>query len=180
LSLPTDCLGKKIVAVGRIIKTFGVQGGFVVRLLQKADEMTASPEWIFIELQGAPVPFRTRPDECFIKDPDHLVLAIDQLTSPSQTQPVMQALVYFPGELSDWLTADDEVEDELTGYRFTDLNSGKTGQVTGLLDIPMNPLLELISDGKELLVPYKEEFILQINDKKREILIRIPPELFDL
>jgi 16S rRNA processing protein RimM len=55
-----------------------------------------------------------------------------------------------------------------------------SGVITDYFDSDKNPLFELVSDGRTVLVPVNEEFISHIDFKKRTIKLVLPEGLLDL
>ena len=54
------------------------------------------------------------------------------------------------------------------------------GRITGLVNLAMNVLFQLDKDGKEILIPATEEFIVGIHPTKNQIEMNLPEELLEL
>ena len=74
-------------------------------------------------------------------------------------------------------TEEETFLDELIGYEILDSASGKSGTITGYMDIPDNPLFEIETGGKKILIPAREELILEIDAAKRQIRFELPEGL---
>ncbi len=85
--------------------------------------------------------------------------------------PVKHAGEAEPGELS-W--------DFFTGFRVEDTVHGHLGEVADVDTSTPNTLFVIDREGEELLVPAREEFILDIDAKHRVITVRLPEGLLDL
>ena len=85
--------------------------------------------------------------------------------------PVKHAEEAEPGELS-W--------DFFTGFRVEDTAHGHLGDITDVDTSTPNTLFVINREGEELLVPAREEFILDIDAKHRVITVRLPEGLLDL
>ena len=85
--------------------------------------------------------------------------------------PVKHAGETEPGELS-W--------DFFTGFRVEDTVHGHLGEVADVDTSTPNTLFVIDREGEELLVPAREEFILDIDAKHRVITVRLPEGLLDL
>jgi len=180
LSSLTDAIQTPAFEAGRLIKIFGVQGGLVIRLDHKVAAIIEIPDWAFLMIDGAPVPFRIRQEEFFLKDNGHLVVALSGLENPEAVARFIGLPVKFPGRIDDWFEQEDDEEPGITGYRVIDSVSGSEGIVTGLLDIPGNPLLELDFDGREILLPVSSEYVLKTDHRTKVVRVQIPDELFSL
>ena len=85
--------------------------------------------------------------------------------------------VFFPKKYLD--EDDNEVLtwQYFIGFRVLDKQHGDLGEITAVDDSTMNILFCIEKDGEELLLPAHEEFIRNIDKKKREILVQIPEGL---
>ena len=66
--------------------------------------------------------------------------------------------------------------DELIGYSFRDKASGKTGRITGFMDIPDNPLFEVETD-QQAMIPAREEFIVEVDVEEKMVVFDLPEGL---
>ncbi|MCD6332620.1 MAG: hypothetical protein J7L89_05050 [Bacteroidales bacterium] len=171
---------KPTFVAGRIIKSHGIQGGMVLRLENKVREMKDVPEWIFIILEGRPVPFKLRREEVFLKDTQHLVVALERWETPGSVTRFLNAPAWFEGTWSDWFETATEEPKKLTGYKVYDEISRSSGEVTDHLNITANPLIEIVLNQKTVLLPAVPEYLLETDYRNRTIRVRIPPELFNL
>ena len=85
--------------------------------------------------------------------------------------PVKHAEEGEPGELS-W--------DFFVGFRLEDTVYGHLGEVADVDTSTPNTLFVIDRGGNELLVPAREEFILDMDTKHRVITVRLPEGLLDL
>lgn len=57
---------------------------------------------------------------------------------------------------------------------------GELGLITDVDDSTINTLFVIDHNGKELLVPAQEEFILKMDEKKRLMTVQLPDGLLNL
>lgn len=61
------------------------------------------------------------------------------------------------------------------------LKNGDLGKVQRVIDLPANPLLEVLSDdGIEILVPINDEVVKEVNRKDATIFVELPEGLLEL
>ena len=60
------------------------------------------------------------------------------------------------------------------------MNGIKVGTVKDLLLIKDNDILKVMRQGKEFLIPFTEEICIEVNLKKREIIIDPPEGLLEI
>ena len=68
----------------------------------------------------------------------------------------------------------------LTGYQVTDKVYGKLGALESVEEYPQQIIGKCIVNGKEVLFPLNENFISEINAKKRELHLDLPDGLLDV
>ena len=57
---------------------------------------------------------------------------------------------------------------------------GSLGEIQAVIEIQNNPLIELLINEKEVLIPLQEDFIVHIDWKKRELTMQLPEGLIEL
>ena len=71
-------------------------------------------------------------------------------------------------------------EQTVAGFSFKDLNTGKQGTVLELRPLKHQPLLVVEIEGKEVLVPFVEDMIVELNNKDRVVIMDLPNGLLDI
>lgn len=166
--------------LGVVRRTHGVHGGLVVESAGRFANEVQIPEWSFIQLDGGLVPFRLIAEECFIKDDHQLVVFLEGLSSPEAAQDLMQKEIFFPDSFWSGSFSLEAKLATLTGYAVVFKGTALIGEMKELVEIPGNPVLSIELENREVLVPAIEEFILEIDDNSRKILLEVPDGLLDL
>ena len=164
--------------IGTLAKPHGIAGEIVLRILPQWESYSPNPSYIFIELQGEVVPFQL--NSLRIKNNLEWLVTVDTITSTEDAQKLQGAEVYM--DLKELGEASEEIANtkSLLGYSVEDKNFGSLGKVKRVAEIQNNPLLEVEHKGKEILIPFQEDFIISIDKEKRMILLDTPPGLIDL
>jgi 16S rRNA processing protein RimM len=176
----TDQIEAETFEAGRVVKVHGVNGRLVIRLNRPAGEVLDFPEWLFIRIDGGLVPFRVTEESVFQKDTSHIVVGLDEIDGPEKAAAYIGLPCQIEGDWSEWFGKSQEETNSLVGYSVEDEGSGAIGAVTGFEDIPGNPLLRIEMGGKSALLPLHAEFVIQTDNKKKKLIIRIPDGLLDL
>ncbi len=167
--------------IGVIVKTHGVKNELVLRLFEEFSIDHVDTEYLFLDLDGGLVPFFL--EEAREKNKTDILIKLEQAKDTSEVERLMDAPVYLK-KLAE--SIEDEGEDEafsayqLIGYETQAVGHGPLGKVVAIKDISKNPLFEIDHNGKELLVPIVEDFIVQIDDEKQFIIFELPEGLIDL
>ncbi len=180
MTVITNKIESQTFEAGKVVKVHGVNGRLVIRLLRQAAEVVDFPEWLFIRIDGGLVPYRVVEESVFQKDSGHLVVGLETIEGPEKAAEFVGLSCHIEGQWSDWFDAGEADPDSLVGFEVFDETSGKSGVVSGFEDIPGNPLLSILIDGKSALLPMHAEFILATDHKKRRLNLRIPDGLLDL
>jgi 16S rRNA processing protein RimM len=70
--------------------------------------------------------------------------------------------------------------DVLVGYTVVDVNLGHLGTVSGIMELPMQSILEIDQNGKQILVPAVEDILLSIDTDTKTVTLDTPPGLVDI
>jgi 16S rRNA processing protein RimM len=164
--------------VGVFTRTHGVQGELVLRLQDLEAEDIPEMEWVFVEIDGLPVPFLVLQIRDLLED--KMILLLDKITTESQAKELTGCSLFVPpGRLARKKIRNTGLT-KIQGYRVIDENRGELGIADEVIAVSGNPLLKVISGEKELLIPAHPDIILEISDKKKLIRIRAPEGLTEV
>ena len=68
----------------------------------------------------------------------------------------------------------------LIGYMVVDDKNYNVGKVIQIDDYSGNIVLTVVHNGNELLIPFNEDFVIEIDDTLKKIKLQLPEGLFDL
>jgi 16S rRNA processing protein RimM len=168
---------KTDILLGRITKISGYEGAVTVKLEKSFTENIPPMESVFIEIDGRPVPF-------FISEMDYsgadiLRLTFDGYNSIERVSGFAGCRVFLTSGRSNQVPESDR--DDLTGYSVLLPDSAPLGKITGIIQNPGQWLLVVTSPGgKEILIPFHEDLIKNIDNRKKNIVIDLPEGLIDL
>lgn len=165
------------IHIGSVSKPHGVHGELNLVVLDQFMLTNLEPNFFFIKLNGGLVPFkcvsvRRKGQQIFIVD-------LEDCKSEVKAKSLVQCEVFInPNDL-----CEDEANtapSSLVGYKVTDIRFGYVGVIEQIMEIAKNPLFQIDSKGKEVLIPIVEEFIVKIDKKKREITLNSPEGLIEM
>ncbi len=168
---------KKKILLGRIIKIHGYQGGVVLRTDTSFNGSIPEKEWVFIEYEGKPVPF-------FIRESEKAGAGLARLwfegyeTAAGITPVVGCNLLMNRGKASRKIT---EGLADLDGYTILDATNSYIGKIAEVIVNPAQLMLRVISGvGREILIPFHEDLIMDVNHSQTTIIMDLPVGLIDL
>lgn len=165
------------VNIGSIVATFGVKGEMVLKhhLGQSAD-LSGIPA-LFIETSmGKFMPyFITSSKE---KSQEEMLIGLEGVESPEKAKSLLRKKV--------WLKEDDVKKTasaaapiSLLGFMIYDKQK-LLGKVLEVIEQPLQILLRLEIEGKEVLVPLNESTLVAIDHKTEKIFVTLPEGLLDI
>ncbi len=162
------------IRLGTIAKIHGVRGEMIIRTANPSYELKENWESIFLRIDGILVPF-------FISSlkpakPGEWVLKLDWYDDRNRAESLVGYSVWVPAERLE-RSPEEFRMDDLVGFEFLDSVSGEKGRITAYMDIPDNPLWELETGGEKILVPAREELILELDPGTGKITFTLPEGL---
>lgn len=135
-------------------------------------------EYVVCPMDGIPVPFfiegyRFRSDTTAL-------MKLEGVDTQEQARRFTNTPVFFPVKHAEEAEPGELSWDFFAGFRVEDTVHGHLGEVADVDTSTPNTLFVIDREGKELLVPAREEFILDIDTKHRVITVHLPEGLLDL
>ena len=161
-----------MLKIAQVLKSNGRDGELLISFFDMAPEDIDLEEPVFIEFDGLPVPFYF---ESFT--PRGNTRALVRLTGVRNLTDAEELVG------RDVCAEDDLYEDEeedLTGWTVLDADGTEVGTVTAHEDIPGNPCIWVETGHGEVLVPLREELVLDVDEQKETLRMTIPEGLLNL
>lgn len=162
--------------LGEVIKTHGLNGEVGISLDVDFPDEYQNLESVFLEQQGKLVPFFI--DTIQINKTKALV-KFDDLDTLDDAKSIVKSKLFLP------LNSLPELDDGQ--YYFHDLvdcevfeNETKLGIIKEVIDLNGNQLINIDSNGKEILIPLKDEILTSVDTKAKRIRVKLPEGLLDI
>jgi len=180
----TDQILSDKVRVARIGKPHGIRGEVTVELF------TDSPDTRFVEGNVFTVLSGGGPSEVFHEltvekarwNKNIMLLKFAEFSDRNTAESLRNSELYAAPEVSD-VDDDSWYADDLIGLSVHQegFQNPALGEVTGLTTGDAQDLLEIrLSDGREVLLPFVEEIVPEIDEERGAIVITPPPGLLEL
>lgn len=157
---------------GVINKPKGVTGEVNFACLPNVSLANEFYNFLFIEIEGYLVPFKV---EEMNWNADHRgSVKLEDIETNEQAAKLTGNHFYIP--LQDEEDVDTTFE-HLLGYQVFNEENDNIGEVTDFMDIPGNPVLVINKGKDEVLVPFNEDLIIDLNPEEKIIQIKIPDGL---
>jgi len=166
--------------IGKLAKTHGYDGGVTVALDVDNPEDFEELESVFVEFNGKLVPFFI--NKISFAGKTNLRLSFLDYSSDKKIDEFVGCSLYLPNEC--FPESDEDFDDSfnaLIGYKAINATTKKTiGNIVDVIENPAHPLFEINSNGKQILIPAVDDFIVAIDPEKKCIELSIPDGLLDL
>ena len=164
--------------VARIGKPHGIRGEVTVQVLTDAPGDRFVPGTQFIVEPASAGPLTVISARW---NKDILLLAFDEIVTRNEAETLRGAKLFIETEE---IGADDDdegwYEHELVGLDIR-VGANVVGKVSGLHTLPVQDLLVVTTnDGKEVLIPFVEQIVPEVNVGEKYVLVTPPPGLFEV
>lgn len=166
---------EEVFKIGVINKPHGVKGEvsftFTDDIFDRVD-----CDYLILLMDGILVPFFM--EEYRFRSDNVALVKFEDIDTAEQAREFTNVEVYFPKKFM------DEQEDVTSwnffiGFRVEDVHHGYLGEITDVDDTTINVLFSIEKDGEELLLPAHEEFIIDLDRKKKVMKVDVPDGLIE-
>lgn len=164
--------------LGKIVRKYSFNGELLIKLDTDEPELYENLDSIFIDVRGTLIPFFIESSQ--LHKSDLLRVQFEDVTTEADADALLKSDVYLPLELLPKLDGNKFYFHEVIGFTINDKNYGKVGVIKSINDSTAQALFEVENNGKEILIPMNDEFILEVNRKNKTILVETPEGLIDL
>jgi 16S rRNA processing protein RimM len=163
-----------IEEIGYISKTHGLKGHVILRLneLVNIDENIKS---IFLDLNGSQVPYFI--EECRPNNAGYII-KLETIDVVDMSKKLIGKKAFA---LSDFILEEEESLNEFIGYTVIDSKLGNIGIIADVDEKTDNVIIKVVHpSGKEIILPFNDDFIIEIDDDLKTIEFDAPDGLIDM
>ncbi len=174
---------KDITPIGKFQKTHALKGELNA-LLDIEAEYFLEGNALIVEIDGTFVPFYSKSIRS--KGQTSFLIKLDGIDTEEEAKPFVNKVIYASKQqLAPFFELTEEEiinDDELLGYTIVDIDNKEPIGTIIDIDSSTSNLLFIIEspEGKKIFIPAVDDFIKEIDDKKRIILMSLPTGLIDL
>ncbi|MCB4798534.1 ribosome maturation factor RimM [Neotamlana laminarinivorans] len=164
--------------LGKIVKKYSFKGEVLAKLDTDEPEIYENLDAIFLELKNNLIPFFVERSQ--LHKSELLRLKFEDVESEADADSILKCDLYLPLDLLPKLDDDKFYFHEIIGFTVIDSNFGDVGIIKSINDTTAQALFEIDRDGKEILIPMNDEFIVKVDKKQKTIEVNTPDGLIDL
>lgn len=162
---------------GKITKTHGLKGEVTIKLDVANPADFAELRYVLIEDRGNLIPY-------FIENQkingDKMFVQFQDVTRVEQAAAFLGKAVFLPNEMMPELDEDEFYYKEIVGFKLVDMVKGEIGEISDVLEYPTQAVIQVMKDGKEILIPIHDDIIKKVNKKAKTLTVKAPEGLIDM
>jgi 16S rRNA processing protein RimM len=165
--------------LGVFLKTHGKDGNLILKIFYFKDDEIGTGEPVFVEIDGIPVPFFVS-EFRFLSDYT-AVMKLEEVDDPLMASEFVNCRIFQVNQGTKGIDEEKSKEyDRLKGFRVFDIKYGDTGILQEIVEFSGNTVMRIDHRGKEVLVPFHDNIIKDIDYKSSIVKISAPEGLLDL
>jgi 16S rRNA processing protein RimM len=159
-----------LVAIGQIVKSFGVKGDVRVKSLSDVPGRFEGLREVTVETPSGKtvetIVNRVR------KDHDSYVIGLEAVSSPEEAATFRGSLLKIPEDQVPALPKGQYYEFQLIGMTVTDEHEAPLGTLEEIMETGSHPVFVVRSDGREWLIPGRQAVIASMDVDQRTMMVR--------
>ena len=166
------------ILFGKITRVNGYDGSVTIKLEQSFYDNIPDLESVFIEINGKPVPFFIA--SSYYSGRDNLKLLLDGYETYEKVSEFVGCRIFLVSPMDGIIEQVENIID-FTGFKVLHDNGILIGSVSEIIKTPGHDLLKVITGkGKEVLIPWHDDFITSLEPENKEIFVVLPEGLSDI
>jgi len=164
--------------VGFVKKTHGVFGELVLEFEPQYEYSVENASRFFVELDGLLVPFFVTEDGFRFKSENSAIIVFDGVDSEKYAKRMVGSPVFlFKNEIIEM--PDEQVESQFDNYLLVDEKLGEIGIIEQVDNYSGNVVITVNYHGQQLLVPFNEDFLIEIDKENKTLKLKLPEGLIE-
>lgn len=164
--------------LGYVAKLHGYKGEVSLFLDVTNPEDYAGLDAVFIDLHDQLTPFFI---ESFkLKNKGFAAVKFEGVNTEKDARLILRKSLYLPAQVLPELSGTEFYDHEVLDFTVIDTNFGEVGKVESVIDLAVNPLLQIMNGKKEILVPLIKGLVKSIDRKKKIMTITAPEGLIEM
>lgn len=165
---------EEVYKIGIFNKPHGIHGELQFSFTDDIFDRVEA-EYIICPMEGILVPFFI--EEYRFRSDNSALMKLEGVDNAERARMFTNTEVYFPKKLAEEAGPGEITWNYFIGFEVEDTHHGKLGEVIDVDTTTINTLFVVSRPDDELLIPAQEEFIINIDEKRRLITMELPTGL---
>jgi 16S rRNA processing protein RimM len=93
---------------------------------------------------------------------------------------ILRKNLYLPSSILKELEGNNFYDHEVVGYKVIDEQYGEVGILESIIDLSVNPLIQVMNGSKEVLIPLLDDLVKKVDRDNKILYINAPTGLVSL
>ena len=164
--------------LGYIAKLHGFKGEVSFFLDVTDPSEYSSLNKVFIDIYGYLTPFFIKSFQ--LKPRGFAAVKFEGVDSENDALPLLRKNLYLPLTELPELSGTQFYDHEVVGFEVVDDSFGKVGTLIQIIDLPVNPLIQVDANGKEVLIPFVKGLIQAVDRQAKVLRVKAPEGLISI
>lgn len=164
--------------LGYVAKLHGFKGEVSFFLDVTNPEEYQKLESVFIEINGLLTPFFITSYQ--LKSKGFATVKLEGVDSENAAKSILRKNLYLPSNTLPELSGTHFYDHEVVGFDLIDQSQGLVGKIVQIMDLPVNPLIQVDANGKEVLIPLVKDLVQEVDRKNKKLIVKTPEGLLAL
>lgn len=164
--------------LGKIVSKFSFKGEVLAKLDTDEPEQYIEMESVFVDFNKNLVPFFL--ERAKLHKSTLLRIKFEDVDTELDADDLIGAQLFLPLSLLPKLEDDKFYYHEIIGFTVIDTQFGEVGKIVKINDQTAQVLLIIDRNGKDVLIPLNDDFILNIDKVKQQFHVNTPEGLIDM
>ncbi len=167
-------LADSIRHIGKIVKTHNIDGRGLLIFEEWCLKKLTKTEWIFIQIDGFPVPFFVSSFQPISNS--SAIIKLEDVNNIDQMSKLLKLPVYI-----EWKGKKPPQDIKiLEGYKVIDSSYGEIGNITEVNDFNGNFIAQIQHSDTFILIPLSDEIVIHVDKKNKTINVNLPEGLIEI
>lgn len=162
---------------GKITKTHGLKGEVTIKIDVANPKDFTELRYFLVEEKAGLIPYFVENQKI---SGDKMFVQLQDVKKVEQAVAFIGKAVFLPNEMMPELEEDEFYYSEIVGFRLIDAEKGEIGQISDVLEYPTQAVIQVMKDGKEILIPIHDDIIEKVDKKAKVLNIKAPEGLIDM
>lgn len=164
--------------LGYVAKLHGFKGEVSLFLDVTNPEDYQTLDAVFIEINGQLTPFFVT--EFKLKNKGFAAVKFEGVTSENDARILLRKNLFLPAQILPKLSGKNFYDHEVVGFTVVDTRFGEVGELVSIIDLQVNPLIQIMNGKKEVLVPLIDGVVQDVDRVNKRLTITAPTGLIEL
>lgn len=164
--------------LGYVAKLHGFKGEVSLFLDVTNPEDYETLDAVFIEINGQLTPFFVTAFK--LKNKGFAAVKFEGVTTENDARILLRKNLFLPAQILPKLSGKNFYDHEVVGFKVIDSLFGEVGVLESIIDLQVNPLIQIMNGSKEVLVPLIDGLVQKVDRSNKTLYIIAPAGLIEL